>query len=91
VLAAGHSWLREWKHRSPGAGLVLAIELASRGVIDKGDGVMLETRAIGLHTRTLEVLDMMGLAERFTEQGQRVREFRWYSSGKRLISITEPS
>ena len=72
-------------------GLVLAIDLLYRGisvrVIDKGDGITLESRAIGIHARTLEVLDMMGLAERCTEQGQRVRELRFYANGKRLVSL----
>jgi 2-polyprenyl-6-methoxyphenol hydroxylase-like FAD-dependent oxidoreductase len=72
-------------------GLVLAAELLARGirtrVIDKGDGVALQPRAIGIHARALEVLDMMGLAERFIESGQTVRRIRWYSEGKFLISL----
>ena len=72
-------------------GLVLAAELLARGIstriIDKGDGVALQSRAIGIHARTLEVLDMMGLAERFVERGQVVRQLRFYSEGRRLISL----
>src|SRR6185437_51541 len=72
-------------------GLVLAAELLTRGirtrVIDKGDGVALQTRAIGIHARTLEILDMMGLAERFTERGQVVRHLRFYSRGRCLTSL----
>ena len=72
-------------------GLVLAAELLARGirtrVIDKGDGVALQTRAIGIHARTLEVLDMMGLADRFTERGQVVRQLRFYSRGRCLTSL----
>ena len=72
-------------------GLVLAAELLARGirtrVIDKGDGVALQTRAIGIHARTLEVLDMMGLADRFTERGQLVRQLRFYSEGRCLTSL----
>ena len=53
-------------------GLVLAAELLARGIrtriIDQGDAVALQARAIGIHARTLEILDMMGLAERFTER-----------------------
>jgi hypothetical protein len=56
-------------------GLVLAAELLARGirtrVIDKGAGVALQTRAIGIHARTLEVLDMMGLADRVTHPDRR--------------------
>ena len=72
-------------------GLVLAAELLARGIrtriIDKADGVALNTRAIGLHARTLEVLDMMGLAERFTERGQVVRQLRFYSEGRCLVGL----
>ena len=72
-------------------GLVLAAELLAHGVgtriIDKGDGVALQTRAIGIQARTLEVLDMMGLAERFIERGQVVRHLRFYSEGRCLASL----
>ena len=72
-------------------GLVLAADLLARGVstriIDKGDGVNLETRAIGMHARALEVLDLMGLAERFVEHGQIVRWFRFYADGKPRLSL----
>ena len=72
-------------------GLVLAAELLARGIrtriIDKGDGVALQARAIGIHARTLEVLDMMGLAERFIERGQVVRQLRFYSEGRCLASL----
>ena len=64
---------------------MLAAELLARGirarVIDKGDGVTLQSRAIGIHARALEVLDMMGIADRFTDRGQIVRRFRYYSEG----------
>jgi 2-polyprenyl-6-methoxyphenol hydroxylase-like FAD-dependent oxidoreductase len=72
-------------------GLVLAAELLARGIhtriIDQGDGTALQSRAIGVHARTLEVLDTMGLADRFIEHGQVVRQMRWYSEGKRLVSL----
>lgn len=72
-------------------GLVLAAELLARGVrtrlIDKGDGTAPESRAIGIQARALEVLDMMGLAERFIERGQVVRHFRFYSQGRCLVSL----
>jgi 2-polyprenyl-6-methoxyphenol hydroxylase-like FAD-dependent oxidoreductase len=72
-------------------GLVLAADLLARGirtrVIDQGDGVALQARAIGIHARTLEVLDTMGLADRFTERGQVVRQLRFYSRGRCLTSL----
>ena len=72
-------------------GLVLAVELLARGirtrVIDKGDGATLQARAIGIHARTLEILDMMGLAERFLEHGQVVHQLRFYSEGRCLAGL----
>jgi 2-polyprenyl-6-methoxyphenol hydroxylase-like FAD-dependent oxidoreductase len=72
-------------------GLILAAELIARGIririVDKSDGVALESRAIGIHARTLEVLDMMGLADRFIERGQVVRHFRFYSQAWCLASL----
>jgi 2-polyprenyl-6-methoxyphenol hydroxylase-like FAD-dependent oxidoreductase len=72
-------------------GLVLAAELLARGIrtriIDRGDAVALQARAIGIHARTLEVLGMMGLAERFLTGGQVVRHARFYSEGRCLASL----
>jgi 2-polyprenyl-6-methoxyphenol hydroxylase-like FAD-dependent oxidoreductase len=72
-------------------GLVLAADLLARGVstriIDQGDGVNLQTRAIAVHARALEVLDLMGLAERFVEHGQVVRWFSFYTDGKPRLSL----
>src|ERR1700740_3577626 len=72
-------------------GLVLAAELLASGIrtriIDKGDGAALQARAIGIHARTLEVLDMMGLARQFIEHGQIVRHLRFYSEGRCLTSL----
>src|SRR5579859_4150759 len=72
-------------------GLVLAAELLARGVrtriVDKGDGVVLESRALGIHARTLEVFDQMGLADRFLERGHVVRRMRMYADGRPLIKL----
>ena len=73
------------------AGLVLAADLLTRGIstriIDKGDGANLETRAIVIHARALEVLDLMGLAERFADHGQMVRYFSFYADGRHRLSL----
>jgi 2-polyprenyl-6-methoxyphenol hydroxylase-like FAD-dependent oxidoreductase len=72
-------------------GLVLAADLLARGIttriIDKGDGVNLETRAVAIHARALEVLDLMGLADRFVERGQMVHRFCFYTDGRRRLAI----
>jgi 2-polyprenyl-6-methoxyphenol hydroxylase-like FAD-dependent oxidoreductase len=67
-------------------GLVLACELLARGigvrVIDKSGGAAGQTRALAVHARALEVLDMMGLAGAFIEHGQVVRRFGMYADGR---------
>jgi 2-polyprenyl-6-methoxyphenol hydroxylase-like FAD-dependent oxidoreductase len=72
-------------------GLVLAADLLARGIstriIDKGDGVHLETRALAVHARALEALDYMGLADRLVDHGQMVRWFSFYTDGKRRVSL----
>jgi 2-polyprenyl-6-methoxyphenol hydroxylase-like FAD-dependent oxidoreductase len=72
-------------------GLVLAAQLLARGIstriIDKGDGLSLQSRACAIHARTLEVLDTMELAEQFFERGQVVRRFRMYTDGKPLVNL----
>ena len=75
-------------------GLVLAAELLARGIrtriIDQGDGVALQPRAISIHARSLEVLDTMGLAERFIDRGHVVRYLRFYSKARCLASLEFP-
>jgi 2-polyprenyl-6-methoxyphenol hydroxylase-like FAD-dependent oxidoreductase len=55
---------------------MLAIELARRGVevsiLDKQPARSSESRAIGIHARTLEVFDQLGIVEQFLELGHRV-------------------
>jgi 2-polyprenyl-6-methoxyphenol hydroxylase-like FAD-dependent oxidoreductase len=72
-------------------GLVLAAQLLARGVqvrvIDKGDGPAPQSRAIGIHARTLELLDTMGLAETFVAHGHRVRRFRMYAGQRSLLNL----
>jgi 2-polyprenyl-6-methoxyphenol hydroxylase-like FAD-dependent oxidoreductase len=72
-------------------GLVLACELLARGVgvrlIDKSGGVAGQTRALAVHARALEVLDMMGLAGAFIEHGQVVRRFGMYADGRDLVRV----
>ena len=56
-------------------GLMLAGELALAGVdvaiVERRDSQELAgSRAGGLHSRTIEVLDQRGIAERFLSQGQ---------------------
>lgn len=60
-------------------GLLLAAELSSRGVdclvLERETGVPRATRALVLHSRTLEFLDMRGIAEPFVAQGHQYRHY----------------
>ncbi len=72
-------------------GLTLAVQLLARGIptriIDKGDGPALQSRALGIHARTLELLDTMGLADAFIERGHRVSHLRMYAGARRLLNL----
>ena len=72
-------------------GLVLAAQLLARGirtrVIDKGAGPVPQSRALSVHARTLEVLDVMGLADAFIDRGQRVRRFHVYAENRDLFVL----
>jgi 2-polyprenyl-6-methoxyphenol hydroxylase-like FAD-dependent oxidoreductase len=60
-------------------GLLLSAELALAGVdclvLERRDGLRGDSRAICLHARSLEVLDLRGQAGRFTEVGLAVPSF----------------
>jgi 2-polyprenyl-6-methoxyphenol hydroxylase-like FAD-dependent oxidoreductase len=60
-------------------GLALAGELALAGVrclvLDRRSGLRADSRAICLHTRSMELLDLRGLAGRFTGAGLAVPSF----------------
>jgi len=72
-------------------GLVLAGELLAQGittrVVDKGDGVVPQSRATIIHARALEVLDLMGISGPILERAQVVRGYRFYSDGRSLLQL----
>ena len=72
-------------------GLTLAIQLLSRGVrtrlIDRDRGLPKLSRAIGIQPRTMETLDMMGLADRLLEIGHRGLRTSLYVGGRRRGGI----
>jgi 2-polyprenyl-6-methoxyphenol hydroxylase-like FAD-dependent oxidoreductase len=72
-------------------GLTLAAHLLARGVrarlIDKDPGTPRLSRAIAIQPRTLETLDMMGIADRFLDLGHRVRAVNVYADGRRRVGI----
>jgi len=72
-------------------GVMLAIELARRGievrVLDKQSTRPSETRAIGIHARTLEVLHQLGLVEEFLALGHRVDGVIFHLRGRRRAQV----
>lgn len=72
-------------------GLTLAIQLFSHGVrtrlVDQDPGLPKLSRAIGIQPRTLETLDMMGLAGRLLELGHRGLRTSVYVGGRRQAGI----
>jgi 3-(3-hydroxy-phenyl)propionate hydroxylase len=72
-------------------GLVMAHELARHGVqcrlIDKAPARSVTSRAIAVLPRTLEVFQLMGIANDFIAQGNPIRGINAFSEGKRIARI----
>jgi 2-polyprenyl-6-methoxyphenol hydroxylase-like FAD-dependent oxidoreductase len=73
-------------------GLTLAGELRRRGVacriIDQAHGPALNSRAIGVHSRTIEVFDALELADELISRGVKVHGGSIYASGRRIANLT---
>ena len=72
-------------------GVMLAIELARRDievrVLDKQPSRPNETRAIGIHARTLEVMHQLGIVEEFLALGHRVGGVIFHLRGRRRAQV----
>ena len=70
-------------------GLLMASELARHGVkcriIDKNKHHAADSRAVGVHARTLEMYEDIGLIDVALEKGVKVTGINLYSHGKRLV------
>jgi 2-polyprenyl-6-methoxyphenol hydroxylase-like FAD-dependent oxidoreductase len=73
-------------------GLMLANQLARRGlrplIIDRHPGPSLQTRALGVQARTLEIYAKMGLAERAIELGKRGNGAHLWSEGRQIGAVS---
>lgn len=73
------------------SGLLMACELARYGIefriIDKKPGRVQTTNAAGVHTRTLELFDRIGIVDRFLSKGQRWEAFRLHLGTKPLGTL----
>jgi len=72
-------------------GLMLANQLARRGVrieiIDRHPGPAMQTRALGVQARTLEIYQQFGIVERALELGKRGVGATLWAQGKRTAHI----
>jgi 2-polyprenyl-6-methoxyphenol hydroxylase-like FAD-dependent oxidoreductase len=73
-------------------GLMLANQLARRGVraliIDRHSGPSLQTRALGVQARTLEIYAKMGLADRAIALGKRANGAHLWSEGHQIGHVS---
>ena len=73
-------------------GLTMACELARRGVtfrlIDKEPEPTDKSKALGIHSRTLEVLESMGLVQTFLDAGHIVYGSNFYHRDKKLVHLS---
>ena len=72
-------------------GLMLANQLARQGVrtliIDRHAGPALQTRALGVQARTLEIYSHLGIAERAVELGKRATGANLWAQGRRTARV----
>ena len=72
-------------------GVMLAIELARRGVdvsvLDKQPSRPRESRAIGIHARTLEIFHQLGIVDEFLEVGHRVHGMAFHTTARRGLRV----
>ncbi len=72
-------------------GLTMACELARRGItpriIDKSPAPSDKSKAFGIHARTLEIFENMGIVDRFLGLGNICNGFDMYDRGEPLASV----
>ena len=72
-------------------GLMLAIQLVRRDVrvhiIDRNPGPSLETRALGVQARTLEIYSKLGIVDRALELGKRGAGANIWAQGRKMARV----
>lgn len=73
-------------------GLTMAIQLHRHGVpvriIDKSGERSTTSKALGVHSRTLEILESMGVIDKFLQCGRPAYGVNTYYGGKRIVHLT---
>ena len=72
-------------------GLTAAVELARRGilprVIDRDDGPTPLSKAVGINTRSLVLLEPSGVTDRLIAAGIRIRSGNLWFEGRKLVTV----
>lgn len=72
-------------------GLMLANQLARRGVrfriIDRHAGPAVQTRALGVQARTMEIYSHLGIIDQALELGKRATGANWWTHGRRVARL----
>lgn len=72
-------------------GLTIAIELYRYGIpfriIDKNEGPVTTSNALGIHVRTLEIWDMMGIADSAINAGKKIIAANMFANNQRIAHI----
>jgi 2-polyprenyl-6-methoxyphenol hydroxylase-like FAD-dependent oxidoreductase len=72
-------------------GMTAALELARFGlpvrIIDKAEAPTAASRAIGVQARTLELMEMRGIADQFVQLGDHAQSGSIYGGGKRVLRL----
>ena len=72
-------------------GLMLGTQLARRGIrsliVDQNPGPSIQTKALGVHARTLEIYSHLGIAERALELGTRVGAANMWVEGRHSARV----
>ena len=72
-------------------GLTAACELRRRGadvrIVDCAEVATDKSKALGVHAGTLELLDSMGLVDRFLAAGRRIHGTNAFADGKRIVHV----
>ncbi|HLW01668.1 MAG TPA: FAD-dependent monooxygenase [Ktedonobacterales bacterium] len=73
-------------------GLMMALELTRHGmacrIIDKQPHATTTSNALGIHARTLEVFEQLGLIDEALAQGLKLHKMNIYADGQRLIQAS---
>jgi 2-polyprenyl-6-methoxyphenol hydroxylase-like FAD-dependent oxidoreductase len=72
-------------------GLTMACELARHGaplrIVDKLPGIAPYARATGIHSRTLEIFQQLGILDEVLARGQKILAMKLYANGKQLQHV----